>query len=114
MNVRIPEMDITGGSLVVQWDAVTDFFAIEYTVSYYGEHGSRGWALVLNTGLTYTITRLRNNTYYNVTVAARSTCCGTGPDSEVVMVMTNLKPTTLPPTMPTSSTSTPGNFKLLY
>ena len=110
MNVRFPEMDITGGSFVVQWDTVMDYFNVTYTVRWRGEDGTVGYAIV-QSGLSYTITRLTNNTSYNVSVAAINTCCGTGPYSSITMVMTNMKPTTSPPTTPTSSipTGPPGN-----
>ena len=110
MNVRIPEAEITGGSLVVLWDAVTDYFNVTYTVRYRGDHGGFGFYVVFS-GLSQTITRLRNNTSYNVSVAAINTCCGTGPYSDIITVMTNTRPTTPPPTSPTLSTPTtpPGN-----
>ena len=86
MNVRISE--ITGGSFVVQWDAVTDFFNVFYHVTHHGEDRSYGFNLVEN-ALSLTVTGLKDNTSYNVTVAASNTCCGTGPASDVIMVMTN-------------------------
>ena len=103
MNVRVPEAEITGESFVVQWDAVVDYFNVTYTVRWYGEDGSNGTATV--NGLSYTVTGLTANTSYSVTVAAINTCCGTGPYSNVIMVMTNMRPTT----SPTSSTAPPGN-----
>ena len=86
MNVRISE--ITNGSFVVQWDAVTDFFNVSYNVTRRGEDRSFEYTIVEN-ALSLTVTGLKNNTSYNVTVAASNTCCGTGPYSDVVVVMTN-------------------------
>ena len=59
MNVTFPEMDITGGSFVVQWDTVMDYFNVTYTVRWRGEDGTVGYAIV-QSGLSYTITRLTN------------------------------------------------------
>ena len=107
-NVSVPEIDITSGTFVVQWDEVTDIFHFNYNVSWYGEDGNNGTATV--TGLSYTVMWLTANTSYNVTVVAINTCCGAGPVSDVVMAMTNMRPTT-PPTTPTTSTqsTTTGN-----
>ena len=108
MNVRIPEMNITRGSFVVQWDAVEDFFTVNYNVSWYEEDGINGTTNV--NGLSHTVTGLTNSTSYSVTVAAINTCCGAGPVSNA-MAMTNERPTTPPPTSPTSSSpTTPGNI----
>ena len=52
-------------------------------------------------GLSYTVTGLTTATSYNVTVFAINTCCGAGPVSDVVMVMTNMRPP--PTTSPTTS-----------
>ena len=107
MNIRIPEDDITSESFIVQWDAVAvnDIFPVTYTVRWYGEDGSNGTASV--TGLSFTITGLTANTSYNVTVVAVNTCCGEGPVSDVVMVMTNNhSPTLPPPTVPTATAPT--------
>ena len=86
MNVRIPDQGITYESFVVYWDAVMDIFTIEYTVRWHGEDDKRGTATV--NGLSYTVTTLTANTSYNVTVAAINTCCGAGPTSDVIMIMT--------------------------
>ena len=85
MNVTIPPEDIKTDSFVVQWDAVTDIFSISYTVRWYGEDIDN-----TNTtnGLSYTVTGLTSNTSYSVTVVANNTCCGAGPVSDVVMVIT--------------------------
>ena len=104
MNIRIPEDDITSESFVVQWDAVNDIFPVTYTVRWYGEDGSNGTASV--TGLSFTITGLTANTSYNVTVVAVNTCCGEGPVSDVVMVMTNNNSPTLPPPTANATTAT--------
>ena len=104
MNIRIPEDDITSESFVVQWDAVNDIFPVTYTLIWYGEDGSNGTASV--TGLSFTITGLTANTSYNVTVVAVNTCCGEGPASDVVMVMTNNNSPTLPPPTANATTAT--------
>ena len=108
MNVRIPVEDITSESFVVQWDAVTDFFAVSYTIRWYGEDGMNGTATV--NGLSYTVTGLTNSTSYNVTVHANNTCCGAGPVSNVIMTMTNNRP----PIPPSTSSTTPGNRIIAY
>ena len=95
MNVRISESDITSETFVVQWDKVIDFFPINYTVTWYGDNGSNGTDTV--TGLSYTVMGLTANISYNVTVVAINTCCGAGPVSDVVMVMTNIRATTPTP-----------------
>ena len=56
----------------------------------------------------YTVTGLTTNTSYNVTVVAINTCCGAGPVSDVVMVMTNDEPPTPPPPSPSPTTSSPS------
>jgi len=103
MNVRVGE--ITSGSFVVQWDAVTDLFTVSYTIRWYGEDGINGTATV--NGLSYTVTGLTNNTFYDVIVFANNTCCGSGPVSVVIMTLTNMMSTTLPTPPPT--TESPGN-----
>jgi len=114
----IPEEHITTESFIVQWDAVTDFFTVSYTIRWYGEDGISETATVngpiAGNRLSYTVTGLTNNTSYNVTVHAINTCCGAGPVSNVTMTMTNMMPPTLPPTTsstitPTPSTKPPGN-----
>ena len=112
MNITFPQDDITSESFVVQWDEVNDIFPVNYTVRWYGEDGSNGTANV--TGLSYTVTGLTNNISYNVTVVAINTCCGTGPVSNVTMVMTNMKPTTLPPSSPTSNTTATPTGNVCY
>ena len=102
MNIRFPPDDITSESFVVQWDAVMDLFAVNYTVRWYGGDNEIGMASV--DGLLYTVTGLIANTSYNVTVVAINTCCGAGPVSNFVMVMTNNEPPTLP--LPTTTTTT--------
>ena len=91
MNVRIPEMDITSESFVVKWDAVTDLFTVNYTIRWYGEDGINGTVTV--NGLSCTVTGLNSSTSYSVTVSATNTC-GAGLFSDVIMTMTNMKPTT--------------------
>ena len=95
MNVRIPEINITHESFVVQWDAVMDTSGVNYTIRWIGDDGINATATV-NT-LSYTVTGLTKNTSYSVTVFAINTCCGPGPASEVITVMTGVLPTTLPP-----------------
>ena len=108
MNIIIPQDDITTKSFIVQWDAVMDLFDVNYTVRWYGEDGSNGTATV--SGLSYTVTGLTANTSYNVTVVAINICCGAGPVSNVVMVMTNNQPPTPPPTSSSPPvTIPPGN-----
>ena len=115
---EIPEDDITSESFIVRWSSVNDIFPVNYTVRWYGEDGSNGTATV--NGLSYTVTGLNANTSYNVTVVAINTCCGAGPVSNVVMVMTYNEPPTLPPPTTTvyttvipmaSSTPSPGKFE---
>ena len=118
MNVITPEMDITSESFVVQWDAVMDFFTVNYIVRWYGEDGSNGTVTV--NGLSYTVTGLTASTSYNVTVVANTTCCGAEPVSNVVMVMTHMRPPTLPPCITTtiiavpSSAPSSGNMYYVY
>ena len=85
MNVTIPPKDIKNDSFVVQWDAVTDIFSVSYTVRWYGEDIDSS---NITNKLSYTVTGLTSNTSYNVTVFAINTCCGAGPVSDVVMVIT--------------------------
>ena len=108
VNDEIPSDDITNQSIVVRWSSVNDIFPVNYTVRWYGEDGSNGTATV--DGLSYTVINLTANTSYNVTVVAINTCCGAGPVSDVVMIMTNMRPPTLPPPTTTTamSSSTPS------
>ena len=113
VNIRFPPDDITIESFVIQWDAMMDFFDVNYTVRWYRGDNEIGMASV--DGLSYTVTGLTANTSYNVTVVAINTCCGAGPVSNVVMIMTNMRPPTLPPPTTTttpvpSSTPPPGNL----
>ena len=78
------------GSLLVQWNEVTDYFTVNYTVTWYNESGIVGMVTVNSP--PYTVTGLTANTSYNVTVVAINTCCGAGPVSDVIMVMTNDEP----------------------
>ena len=111
MNIIIPPDGITNESFIVQWDAVMNLFDVNYTIRWYGEDGSNGTATV--NGLSYTVTGLTANTSYNVTVAAINTCCGAGPVSNVVMVMTNNQPPTPPSTSSSPPVTTPpGNVIL--
>ena len=64
-----------------------DLFTVNYTVRWNGEDGINGITTI--NGLSYTVTGLTASTSYNVTVVAINTCCGAGPVSDVVMVMTN-------------------------
>ena len=112
MNDEIPSDDITNQSIVVRWSSVNDIFPVNYTVRWYRGDTVIGMATV--NGLSYTVTGLTANTSYNVTVVAINTCCGAGPVSDVVMVMTNNEPPTIPPPTTTitpmaSSTPPPGN-----
>ena len=118
MNIRFREVDITSESFVVQWDAVNDIFPVTYTVRWYG--GDNLIGMVSVNGLSYTVTGLTANTSYNVTVVAINTCCGAGPLSDVVMVMTKMRPPTESPPDTTTTTTifgtatsaphTPGNI----
>ena len=110
MNILIQPDYITNESFIVEWNSVNDIFNVNYTVRWYGEDGSNGIATV-DDGLSYNVTGLTANTSYNVTVVAINTCCGAGPVSNVVMVMTNMiSPTTtsIAPT-PTPTTTPSGN-----
>ena len=107
MNVRIKD-DITNESFVVLWDEVTDYFTVNYTVTWYNESGIVGMVTV--NCPSYTVTGLTANTSYNVTVVAVNTCCGAGPVSDVIGVMTNMGEPALPP----SPIPTAGNFLFLH
>ena len=104
-SVRIRD-DITIESLVVLWDEVMDIFTITYNVTWYDDSGIIGMDTVNSP--PYTVTGLTANTSYNVTVVAINTCCGAGPVSDVVMVMTNDEPPTPPPPSPSPTTSSPS------
>ena len=104
MNIRFREVDITSESFVVQWDAVNDIFPVTYTVRWY--RGDNLIGMVSVNGLSYTVTGLTANTSYNVTVVAINTCCGAGPLSDVVMVMTKMRPPTESPPDTTTTTTT--------
>ena len=115
-NVRIPPEDIKHDSFIVQWDAVTDVFPINYTIRWYGED-------INNTATTneplYRITGLTSNTSYSVTVVAINTCCGTGPVSDVAMATTmfdNVTATTISVDiiMATASTSPTNNITSVH
>ena len=110
MNIRFPPDGITNESFVIQWDAVNDFFTVNYTVRWYRGDNEIGMASVDEP--SYTVAGLTANTSYNVTVSTVNTCCGTGPVSNVVMIMTNNEPPTLPPSTTTTATltPTPGNL----
>ena len=100
MNVRISD-DITSESFVVLWNEVMDTFTITYNVTWYNDSGIIGMDTVNSP--PYTVTGLTTNTSYNVTVVAINTCCGAGPVSAPVEVITNMRE-------PTSSpTHSPGN-----
>ena len=80
------------------WDEVTDYFTVNYSVTWYNESGIVGMVTVSSP--PYTVTGLINDTSYNVAVVAINTCCGAGPVSNVVVN--------------TASTSTtPGNVTQL-
>ena len=117
MNVRIRD-DITSESFVVLWDEVMDIFTITYNVTWYNDSGIIGMNTVNSP--PYTVTGLTANTSYNVTVVAINTCCGAGPVSDVVMVMTNMRestPAPPPSNLTTSSPSpsdTPGKIYSFY
>ena len=104
-SVRIRD-DITIESLVVLWDEVMDSFTITYIVTWSNDSGIIGMDTVNSP--PYTVTGLTTNTSYNVTVVAINTCCGAGPVSDVVMVMTNDEPPTPPPPSPSPTTSSPS------
>ena len=97
--------NITNESFIVRWDAVNDLFPVTYFIRWYGADGNNEQAYV-NTAQSYTATGLNNNTSYNVTVAASNTCCGEGPVSKVIVVMTNGLPS--PTTTTTNTTVTPS------
>ena len=99
MNIRFREMSITNESFILQWDALDDFFSVNYTVRWYRGDYLIGMASV--DGLSYTVTGLTANTSYNVVVVAINTCCGAGPVSGVFIVTTNNKSPTFPPTATT-------------
>ena len=103
MNVRIRD-DINNESFVVLWDEVMDIFTITYNVTWYNDSGIIGMDTV-NTP-PYTVTGLTTNTSYNVTVIAINTCCGAGPVSVPVEVMTNMVEPT--PSSPPVSFTTPS------
>ena len=105
MNVRIMDEDTTSESFVVLWDEVMDMFSVSYNVTWYGEDGTDGTATAEE--LPYTVINLTNNTSYIVTIAAINTCCGAGPVSDPVEVMTNRREPTSSPSsdLPTSSPS---------
>ena len=98
MNVRIRD-DITNESFVVLWDEVMDIFTITYNVTWYNESGIIGMDTVNSP--SYTVNGL-TNTSYSVTVVAINTCCGAGPVSVPVEVITNMRLREPP-------THTPGN-----
>ena len=77
------------GSLLVQWNEVTDYFTVNYTVTWYDESGIVGMVTVNSP--PYTVTGLTANTSYNVTVVAINTCCGAGPVGNVTRAMTNVR-----------------------
>ena len=104
-SVRIRD-DITIESLVVLWDEVMDIFTITYNVTWYDDSGIIGMDTVNSP--PYTVTGLTADTSYNVTVVAINTCCGAGPVSDVVMVMTNDEPPTPPSPSPSLTTSSPS------
>ena len=117
INVRIINEDTTSESFVVLWDEVMDVFNVSYNVTWHGEYDTNGTATVER--LPYTVINLTNNTSYNVTVAAINTCCGTGPFSDPVEVMTDMREPTSPPspdlTTPSPSPSvTPGKIYSCY
>ena len=104
-SVRIRD-NITIESLVVLWDEVMDIFTITYNVTWYDDSGIIGMDTVNSP--PYTVTGLTIITSYNVTVVAINTCCGAGPVSDVVMVMTNDEPPIPPPPSPSPTTSSPS------
>ena len=104
-SVRIRD-DITIESLVVLWDEVMDSFTITYIVTWSNDSGIIGMDTVNSP--PYTVTGLTTNTSYNVTVVAINTCCGAGPVSDVVEVMTNDEPPTPPSPSPSLTTSSPS------
>ena len=91
---QFPLMGITSESFVVTWDEVMDLFSINYTVRWYRGDSLIGMASV--DGLLYNITGLTADTHYSVTVTAVSTCCGEGPPSFNIPIMTNYEPSILP------------------
>ena len=97
MNITIRD-GITSESFVVQWNEMTDYFTVNYTVTWYNESGIVGMVTVNSP--PYTVTGLTANTSYNVTVVAINTCCGAGPVSNVIVNTT-------------STTTTPGNVTQL-
>ena len=105
MNIRFPPDNITNESFVIQWDAVNDFFAVNYTVTWYRGDNEIGMASVDEP--PYTVTGLTANTSYSVTVVAINTCCGAGPVSDIIMVMTNMTSMISPTTTRTTATPTP-------
>ena len=95
MNITFPPNNTTRESFIVHWDAVMDLFTVNYTVRWYSGDNEIGMASV--DGLSYTVTGLTPNTNYRVTVVAINTCCGAGPVSDVVFVMTKKKNTGIIP-----------------
>ena len=83
--VRI--MNITGASFVVLWNEVMDIFTITYNVTWYDESGIIGMDTVYSP--PYNVTGLSANTLYSITIVAINTCCGAGPASDIVIVLTN-------------------------
>ena len=90
-------------SLLVQWNEVTDYFTVNYTVTWYNGSGIVGMVTVNSP--PYTVTGLVNNTSYNVTVVAINTCCGAGPVSNRIIY--------IGPTPSPSLTSTTGMYEYL-
>ena len=73
-----------------------DIFTITYNVTWYNESGIIGMDTVNSP--PYTVTGLTANTSYSVTVVAINTCCGAGPVSVPVEVITNMREPTSSPT----------------
>ena len=104
MIIICRETGITSGSFIVRWDMVNDIFPVNYTVRWY--QGDSLIGMVSVDGLSYTVTGLTANTSYIVTVAAINTCCGIGPNSNVIIATANNIHPTLSPTVTTTITIT--------
>ena len=86
--------NIERSSIVVQWDAVDDFFHTTYTITWSDERDLHGVDTV-DVQTSYTITGLTLDTVYTITVTAGNRC-GSGPEFRTsVSLSTDITSTTL-------------------